>query len=137
MLEISPSKVALVITKAREFDARVEPRDEASSVSDTAMSADEILESRTSDAVRSELAELIASLSVDVQANLVGLAWVGRGLFEAEEFDEAVTAERDQNRADYIRRVMRIVTMELERPGDDGATETFTSRLNELMDETS
>ena len=105
MLEISPSKVALVITKAREFDARVEPWDEASSVSDTATSADEILESRTSDAVRSELAELIVSLSVDEQANLVGLAWLGRGLFEAEEFDEAVTtakAECSTPTEDYL-----------------------------------
>ena len=51
------------------------------------------------------------------------------------EFDDAAIAERDRDRRDYIRRVMRIVTMELERPGEDGATETFTTRLNELMDE--
>ena len=60
---------------------------------------------------------------------------LSRDKLDTVEFDDAVTAERDQSRADYIRRVMRIVTMELERPGEDGATETFTSRLNELMDE--
>ena len=105
MLEISPSKVTLVITKAREFDARVEPLDEASSDSDTAMSADDILESRTSDAVGSELAEFIARLSEDEQANLVALAWMGRGLFTAEEFDEAVAtakAERSIPTEDYL-----------------------------------
>jgi hypothetical protein len=105
MLEISPSKVALVITKAREFDARVEPWDEASSASDTALSADDILESRTSDAVGSELAEFIARLSEYEQANLVALAWVGRGLFTAEEFDEAVAtakAERSIPTEDYL-----------------------------------
>ncbi len=60
---------------------------------------------------------------------------LSRERLEHMEFDAAATDERDEDRHDYIRRVMRIVTMELERPGDDGATETFTSRLNELMSE--
>lgn len=60
---------------------------------------------------------------------------LSRDRLDKVEFDEAVTAERDQSRHDYIRRVMRIVTMELERPGEDGATETFTARLDELMKE--
>jgi hypothetical protein len=49
------------------------------------------------------------------------------------ELSDDETAERDKDRHDYIRRVMRIVTMELERPGDDGATRSFTERLGELM----
>lgn len=58
-----------------------------------------------------------------------------RERLEHMEFDDAATAERDRDRHDYIRRVMRIVTMELERPGEDGATETFMARLDELMQE--
>ncbi len=61
---------------------------------------------------------------------------LSRERLEHMEFDDTATAERDRDRHDYIRRVMRIVTMELERPGEDGATETFTTRLNELLDET-
>ncbi len=60
---------------------------------------------------------------------------LARDKLDRIEFDETVTAERDRNRHDYIQRVMRIVTMELERPGEDGATETFTARLDELMRE--
>ena len=62
---------------------------------------------------------------------------LSREKLNAVSFDDAVTAERDQERHDYIRRVMRIVTMELERPGEDGATRTFTDRLDELMRESS
>ena len=58
---------------------------------------------------------------------------LSRDKLDRVEFDDSVTAERDRSRHDYIRRVMRIVTMELERPGEDGATETFTARLDELM----
>ena len=60
---------------------------------------------------------------------------LSRNKLDRVEFDDSVTAERDRGRHDYIRRVMRIVTMELERPGDDGATETFAARLDELMRE--
>ena len=58
---------------------------------------------------------------------------LSRGELNNIELSAADIAERNQDRHDYIRRVMRIVTMELERPGDDGATETFTERLGELM----
>lgn len=58
---------------------------------------------------------------------------LSRKALDEIDLDESAIAERDQDRHDYIRRVMRIVTMELERPGDDGATETFTARLDELM----
>ncbi len=90
MLEISPEKVAHVIVKSREFDAKVarweEPREGAIEESDS----DSILESRYSDATRSEVADFIATLNEDEQAHLVALAWVGRGTFTAADFAEAV-----------------------------------------------
>ncbi len=90
MLEISPQKVAHVIVKSREFDAKVarweEPREGAIEESDS----DSILESRFSDATRSEVAEFISGLNEDEQAHLVALAWVGRGTFTADDFAEAV-----------------------------------------------
>jgi hypothetical protein len=60
---------------------------------------------------------------------------LSRKALDEIDLDEAAIAQRDEDRHDYIRRVMRIVTMELERPGDDGATATFTARLEELMRE--
>ena len=90
MLEISPEKVAHVIVKSREFDAKVarwdEPREGAIEESDS----DSILESRYSDATRSEVSEFISGLNEDEQAHLVALAWVGRGTFTADDFPEAV-----------------------------------------------
>ncbi len=62
---------------------------------------------------------------------------LSRDALDAIELDEAAIAERDRERHDYIRRVMRVVTMELERPGEDGATESFSSKLDELLDDSS
>ena len=105
MLEISPDKVAHVIIKSREFDAKVEIWDEPSSTGNTEDSADAILEDRSSDATRSEAAEFIAGLNDDEQANLVALTWVGRGTYSAEEFKEAVEmarAERTNPTQEYL-----------------------------------
>ncbi len=65
MIEINPQKVVHVIYLAREGYP-----------------------------VQAELAGFIADMNVDEKAHLVALAWVGRGAFEAEEFDEAVATAR-------------------------------------------
>ena len=105
MLEISPDKVAHVIIKSREFDAKVAIWDEPSSASDTEDLGDAILEDRSSDATRSEAADFIALLNEDEQANLVALTWVGRGTYTPEEFKEAVEmakAERTNPTEEYL-----------------------------------
>lgn len=105
MLEMSPEKVAHVIVKSREFDAKVAIWDEPSSESDTDDLGDAILEDRASDATRSEVADFIANLNEDEQVNLVALVWVGRGTYSAEEFAEAVDmarAERTNPTEDYL-----------------------------------
>ena len=40
--------------------------------------------------------DFIDALNYDEQANLVALAWVGRGTFEKEEFAEAVETARNE-----------------------------------------
>jgi hypothetical protein len=105
MLEISPDKVAHVIIKSREFDAKVAIWDEPSSASDTEDLGDAILEDRSSDATRSEAADFIALLNEDEQANLVALTWVGRGTYTPDEFKEAVEmakAERTNPTEEYL-----------------------------------
>ncbi len=105
MLEISSDKVAFVILKAREFEADVTIPDESSPVIDTEDDADAILEDRSSDATRSEIAEFISGLNEDEQADLVALVWIGRGTYSAEEFEEAVEmakAERTSPTEDYL-----------------------------------
>ncbi len=75
-MEISPQKVVHVIFKAREGTRG----------------------SR-------ELTAFIEGLNDDEKANLVALAWVGRGAFEPENFDEAIAtafAEATTPTADYL-----------------------------------
>lgn len=94
MLEISPDKVAHVIVRSREFDAKVAVWDDTSPSTMTDDESDSILESRASDATRNEVAAFIAGLNEDEQAHLVALAWVGRGTFTADDFEEAVATAR-------------------------------------------
>ncbi len=96
MLEISPAKVAHVIVKARELDAKVASWDESSSSTGVDDDADTILEDHMSDATRSELAEFISGLNEDEQAHLVALTWVGRGTYNADDFSEAVSTARSE-----------------------------------------
>ena len=109
MHEISSDKVAYVILKAREFDADVAILDESSSAIKTEDDANAILEGQTedqsSDTTPSEIAEFIAGLNEDEQAEIVALVWIGRGTYTAEEFEEAVAmakAERTSPTEDYL-----------------------------------
>lgn len=52
-----------------------------------------------------QLRDFIAGLNEDEKAQLTAVAWVGRGAFEAEEFDEAVAtavAEATIPTEDYL-----------------------------------
>jgi len=96
MLEISPEKIAHVIVKAREFDAKVDVWDEPASAINLDDDGDAILEDRSSDATQSEIAAFIAGLNEDEQASLVAVTWVGRGTYSAEELEEAIETARTE-----------------------------------------
>jgi hypothetical protein len=101
MPEISASKVAYVILRAREVEAKVAPWDAPGDSS----GIETILESRSGDATEDELRAFIGGLNEDEQANLVAILWVGRGDFDAAEFDEAVAQARAEGTvptADYL-----------------------------------
>jgi len=100
-IDISPSKVARIIIRAREIDAKTgrwdTPADDAE--------ADSILESRPSDATEDELRSYISDLNSDEQAALVAIMWVGRDTFAADDFDEAVETARHERTSpteDYL-----------------------------------
>lgn len=76
MLEISPAKVVQVVFLAREGALG-----------------------------QQELHAFIDTMNVEEQAQLTAIAWVGRGAFEPEDFDEAVAtamAEATTPTADYL-----------------------------------
>lgn len=101
-LEISPAKVGFVIVKAREIAAKVAAWDDGTT---SDHDAESILESFSDDATADELRGFIRDLNEDEQANLVALAWVGRGSFGPDELDEAIAtarAERTNRTEEYL-----------------------------------
>jgi hypothetical protein len=95
-LEIAPEKVAHVIIKAREFDAKVGAWNTSAEEGDAEEDPSAILEDFSNDPTAAEIVGFIDALNDDEQANLVALAWVGRGTFEVEEIDEAVETARNE-----------------------------------------
>lgn len=101
MLEISPRKVARVILRARELDAKVGRWDAPGDVAD----ADSILENRPSDGTEAELRCYISDLNNDEQASLVAIAWIGRDTFDAAELAEAIATAKSEKTSpteDYL-----------------------------------
>jgi hypothetical protein len=87
-LAISAEKVAFVIEKAREFDAKegaVDP-DSGSNGADDDMI--DVLEDNGEDPVSRELTGFITALNEDEQIDLVTLMWLGRGDGSVEEWNE-------------------------------------------------
>jgi hypothetical protein len=104
MLEIAPEKVAHVIVKAREWDAKVGAWGDPAS-GDTQDDPAAVMADIRDDPTAHELATFIAALNDDEQASLVALTWIGRGTFEAEELAEAIEtahAERVNATARYL-----------------------------------
>jgi len=95
-LEIAPEKVAHVIIKAREFDAKVGPWDDDAEEAEADEGGDSILEGFASDPSYQEAAGFIDALNEDEQVNLVALTWIGRGTFEPEDLEEAIETARDE-----------------------------------------
>ncbi|MCP3971539.1 MAG: DUF3775 domain-containing protein [Rhodobacteraceae bacterium] len=92
MMQISPRRVAHVIIRAREVDAKVGTWDRPGDTADS----DSILEARRGDATEAELRAFIRRLPEDEKAELVAIMWIGRETFEAEEWDEAVQTAREE-----------------------------------------
>lgn len=105
MLEISTAKVAHVIIRAREYDAKTASWEDSLGNRFREDDAESILENFSTDSTHSELAEFIAGLNEDEQASLVALTWLGRGSYSPEEIDEAIEmakAERVNATENYL-----------------------------------
>jgi hypothetical protein len=91
MLTIPLEKLAFIVEKAREFDVEVEPetQDEASDPADDRAGATAALQDVPDNPAEQELADAIDGLNVDERLDVVALMWIGRGDFDAEEWDQA------------------------------------------------
>ncbi len=104
-LSISAAKVAAILAKARQFDAKdvVTDPDSGSNASDDAMLS--VLQDHADDPVQTELRAIIRALNQDEQVDLVALAWLGRGDGELDEWaDLREEADHAHNRrtAEYL-----------------------------------
>ncbi len=103
-LNIALETVCRIILRAREFDALIPDSDpdEGSNASDD-RSVDE-LEDNGTNPVEEELRAAIDDLADDETLELVALALVGRGTYDASEWSEALQAAEDNGRsaADFL-----------------------------------
>jgi hypothetical protein len=105
-LGVAPEKVRFVIVKARQFDAKEGDSDpeEGSDAIDDGM-ADVLEDDPENDAVQQELTAFINGMDVEEQTNLVALAWLGRGTYGIDEWQEALDtakAEHNKRTAQYL-----------------------------------
>lgn len=105
-LAVDPDTVRLFILKARALEADL--RDDYTAGGDHEIELsdetrdghqhDGLAEEESEDLTGEELRELIADLNVDECADLIALAWLGRGDFAVEEWDKAVEEARLRGR---------------------------------------
>jgi hypothetical protein len=96
-LNIATDKVAFIVEKAREFDVKEgdSDPDEGSNATDDGNA--DVLEDNGEDPVEEELISFINDLNNDEKAELVALAWIGRGTYAIEEWAEAVSTARSEH----------------------------------------
>ncbi|MGB5559715.1 MAG: DUF3775 domain-containing protein [Paracoccaceae bacterium] len=92
MLDISTEKVAYVIVRAREIDAKVGRWDSPGDAAD----AETILETRRGDATEQELRSFISDLNDDEKAELVAVMWIGRETYGPDELAEAIATAKQE-----------------------------------------
>ncbi|MEN3950175.1 DUF3775 domain-containing protein [Iodidimonas sp. SYSU 1G8] len=105
MEALSVETVSYIIVKAREFDAKVDPVEE-NPASDEADDGERIiLEDFVDDPTYQELRDAIEDLDDDASLELVALMWIGRGTYDAEDWEEAIETARleaTNSTADYL-----------------------------------
>ncbi|MDH3715890.1 MAG: DUF3775 domain-containing protein [Gammaproteobacteria bacterium] len=105
MLNIDRDTLQAIMDKSREFHAKEAvsiPEVPTSPTDDWAM---QVLADHADDAVYSEAAGIIRDLEPDQQVGLVALMWVGRGDFDASEWDDAFDYAADahnERTAEYL-----------------------------------
>jgi len=111
MLEIDVGKIAFIITKSREFEAQ-SPAPAPDGIAEEGFDGNlgkaefrESAEIDADDATYDELKSWIRAINHDDQCQIVALAWVGRGDFGKDEWDEALKIARDEHNnrtAEYL-----------------------------------
>lgn len=96
-LNLPLDKVSFIIVKAREYDVKESDSDpdDGSNPADDGQA--DVLTDTADDPVREELLGAIRSLNEDERMRLVALAWLGRGTYDLDEWQEAVATARSEH----------------------------------------
>jgi hypothetical protein len=97
MLGIPTDKVAFIVMKAHAFDVKEASSDPDSGSNPTDDGDTDILEDQPDDMTGRELRDAIRGLNPEQQIALIALAWVGRGTFDLEEWNEALDTARTEH----------------------------------------
>ena len=100
MLTISLERLGYIVAKAREFDAEI-PIDPDAAAGSNAADDDErqVLLDTPDNPSREELRDAIDNLNIDEREELLALAWLGRGDYDAREWPEALRQAREARTA--------------------------------------
>jgi len=104
-LELNPSTVCQLVNMAHEFHAKEEVVLPETPLSPGDSSVLQLLADHAGDPTYQEMKSSIEDLEPDQQIQLVALMWVGRGDFDAEEWDQALEAAQDawnERTAEYL-----------------------------------
>lgn len=91
--------VSFIIVKAREYDVKEADSDPDDGSNPTDDGQTDVLVDKEDDPVAEELRGAINGLRDDQRARLVALAWLGRGTYALDEWQEAVTTARAEHHA--------------------------------------
>jgi len=105
MLEVNPETVCFLIDKAREFHAKEEVVLPDAPDSPTEDWGRQALADHEGDMTLQEFQSTFDNLEPDQQQSVVALMWLGRGEFEADEWQQALEEARlewNENTANYL-----------------------------------
>ena len=97
-LSIPLETVCRVIIRAREYEAQIPETDPDDGSNPTDDGDLDVLEDDEDSAVEEELRTIIDDLADDEQTELIALALVGRGTYDATEWDDAMESAADERR---------------------------------------
>ncbi|OJT96924.1 MAG: hypothetical protein BGN82_04210 [Alphaproteobacteria bacterium 65-7] len=96
-LDLPLDTVSFIILKAREYDVKECDADPDAASNPTDDGQADILLDKEDDPVREELLGAIRGLNEDARMRLVALAWLGRGTYALDEWQEAVATARGEH----------------------------------------
>ena len=108
-LSVSLEALCRLIIRARELEAQV-PAIETDDEPDPTDSDDEfsVIEDEANEAVEAEIMAALDELADDQVAEVLALALVGRGTYDASEWDEALEAANDPDAEDPIDQLLEM-----------------------------